>query len=128
MAIIIALAIVLIFLTCCRSRRQRRRGRQPMYGTGWMAPQNGKFGVPPQQHQGWGSQGGYHMQGQAPPPPPYPQEHYGQQQGGYGPPPGQEGYGQSPYAGYAPVETGVQQPPNAYQPAYAPPMGPPPGK
>lgn len=130
LAIIVAMVFVLVALTCIRSRRQRRRGRQPMFGTGWMAPQGGKFGVPPQQQQ-WGGgppQGGYPMQGQAPPP--YPQEHYGPPPGQYGPPPGQEGYGapQSPYAGYAPAETGVQQPPNAYQPSYAPPMGPPPGK
>ncbi|SPO00880.1 uncharacterized protein DNG_03628 [Cephalotrichum gorgonifer] len=119
-------AAILLFalsLACCfRSRRQRQRGRTPMYGTGWMAPQTGKFA--PQQPQ-WGGQGGYGLQNQppqGPAPPPYGQDHYA--------PPPADGYGQgSPYAGYNPQETGVQQPPSTYQPPYyAPPAGPPPGK
>lgn len=117
--VVIFLTILVIFAICCvRSRRQRKHGRRPMYGTGWMAP--GKFaGQHPQQQQ-WGGGGAP----PAPPPPPY---------GGYGQQPQQGGYNNagSPYGQqreYYSQADGVQQPQNTYQPVYSPPTGPPPGK
>lgn len=119
LALALGFILLLFVLFCVRSRRARRRGARPMYGTGWMAPAGGKFAPAPPQQQ-WGAPpGGYGMQGQPPPPPPpaYGQEHYGP------PPPGP-----SPYAGYGPPDGGIQQPPGTYQPVYSPPTGPPPGK
>lgn len=99
-----------------------------MYGTGWMAPQGGKFGGG-QQHNNAYNMNGYNAgqntntggPGYANPPPAYGQQapqytgttfnpndgYYGEQQHGY-----------------------VQPPNNTYQSdnVYAPPPGPPPGK
>lgn len=118
--VVILLTILVIFAICCvRSRRQRKHGRRPMYGTGWMAP--GKFaGQHPQQQQQWGGGGAP----PAPPPPPY---------GGYGQQHQQAGYNNaaSPYGQqreYYSQADGVQQPQSTYQPVYSPPAGPPPGK
>ncbi|RCI15602.1 hypothetical protein L249_3625 [Ophiocordyceps polyrhachis-furcata BCC 54312] len=118
----------------CIARRRRRRGAQPMYGTGWMAPpgkygdhnmNNGYYGPPPpQQLQPYGGGG----------PPAYGQQQYPQptgttgtnfhpNDGYYGDPSQQQ---QQQYGG-----GGVQAPPTAYQPnpgPYSPPPGPPPGK
>lgn len=121
----------------CLARRRRRRGAQPVYGTGWMAPTNGKYGVNQQQHemntyqQGYqpnqyqGQQGGYDYSQQQPQggyynsPPAYGQ---GQQNTGTTFNPNDGYYGQQQY--------GVQQPANSYQRDgnFSPPAGPPPGK
>lgn len=110
--IIIALTIFLCaIIACVNSRRRRKQGLRPMYGTGWMAPPGKYGGAPPNQPwaPGYGSP--------APPPPPY------GQQPQYGASP----YGPPPQNGYFGQTEGVQQPPNAYQ-GYAPPPGPPPGQ
>ncbi|KAL1844247.1 hypothetical protein VTJ49DRAFT_2304 [Mycothermus thermophilus] len=100
------LFVLLVFLALFRnSRRRRKMGQQPMYGTGWMAP-----GPPPPPYY--------------PPPPQYDAQdpnaykmgsyYSGQQQG-------------------VSQDVPLQTPPNTYQPAgpshqtdYAPPPGPPP--
>lgn len=99
---------------CINSRRRRKRGLNPRYGTGWMAPS--KYG---QQNN---------PNAYAPPPPQYtpnpgqyqPQNNY--QQGGYQ----QGGY-------YGGQQEGIQQPQGAYYPRgndnyYEAPQGPPPTK
>jgi len=130
LVVIIAFFIIVAFLlSCIQSRRRRRVGMQPMYGTGWMAkpPPYGQHqqyypnqtyngGVPPvysppfQQNQPTGntfnSNEGYYGQ----------QHHYGNGQNGQ--------------------ENGIelQQPQSAYQPqrggdpVYNAPEGAPPGK
>ncbi|KAH6650646.1 chitin synthesis regulation, resistance to congo red-domain-containing protein [Chaetomium tenue] len=97
------LFILLVFACLFRnSRRRRRQGAQPMYGTGWMAPAPPPYYPPPPQ---------YSAQDQAPP-------------GGY-----KYGSGDGYYAGN---QEGIQlqQPQSAYhrgtEPEYAPPPGPPP--
>lgn len=103
-------------MACINSRRRRKRGLNPMYGTGWMAP-NSKYGGPHPPNQQWAS--GYGNN--APPPPPYggpPQQQYGGSPYGQ-PPPQNADFGQT---------EGVQQPPNAYHGVYSPPPGPPPGQ
>ncbi|KAI1382186.1 chitin synthesis regulation, resistance to congo red-domain-containing protein [Hypoxylon crocopeplum] len=119
--IIVLVAIVFILWACVNSRRRRRQGLQPMYGTGWMAgkpgPNNGYYNNP----QGYNN------------PPP-----------AYGAPPGQSypmenqytGNTFSPSDGYYGQREGVVQPPkNVYNnnnknttDEYAPPTGPPPGR
>ncbi|KAI1383255.1 chitin synthesis regulation, resistance to congo red-domain-containing protein [Hypoxylon trugodes] len=116
--IVLVLAIFLIW-ACVNSRRRRRQGLQPMYGTGWMA----------------GQQDGAHYnnpQGYNNNPPP-----------AYGAPPGQSypmqnqytGTTFSPNDGYYGQHEGVVQPPknvynnaNANKNDYAPPEGPPPNR
>jgi len=109
------LIILLVFAGLLRnSRRRRRLGQQPMYGTGWMAPAPPPYYPPPPQ---------YSAQDQAPP-------------GGY-----KYGQGDGYYAGnqpgngyYGGNQEGIQlQPPQStYHRAtdndYAPPPGPPPPK
>ncbi|KAI1814103.1 chitin synthesis regulation, resistance to congo red-domain-containing protein [Poronia punctata] len=111
-AVIIALFFLIFFLWALRNtRRRRRRGTAPLYGTGWMAPNHGQqHNNPHAYNQGYNQQGynqGYHQ----PPPaygaqpqPSYPMENYGQQ------------------------ASGVEPPKNVYSGDYAPPAGPPPGK
>ncbi|KAI2629690.1 chitin synthesis regulation, resistance to congo red-domain-containing protein [Hypoxylon sp. NC1633] len=122
--IVVVLALVAIW-ACINSRRRRRAGLQPMYGTGWMAgkpgPNNGYYNNHPQ---------GYNN------PPP-----------AYGAPPGQSypmenqytgttGTTFSPNDGYYGQREGVVQPPkNVYNnnnknsaDDYAPPTGPPPNR
>ncbi|PHH86127.1 hypothetical protein CDD83_10688 [Cordyceps sp. RAO-2017] len=131
--LLLGLLLVLFSLSCI-ARRRRRRGAQPLYGTGWMAPA-GKFGGHNSQQpmntyqqgydgQGYGPQGGY-----PPAPPAYGQPQHAQYTG-------TTGTTFNPNDGYYgdPAQQqqhyGVQQPPNAYQPnsPYSPPAGPPPGK
>jgi len=105
---------LLLILGCVNSRRRRRRGLAPRYGTGWMA--NGpKYGAQQNNPQAY----------QAPPPqyaPPQNQQYTGQTYNS------NEGY-------YHGQTQGVQQPTNSYYPeqrggenVYSPPPGPPPGK
>ncbi|KAK1460644.1 hypothetical protein CCUS01_08749 [Colletotrichum cuscutae] len=130
-AVVVGIALlILILLGCMNSRRRRKRGVQPFYGTGWMSNNN--------KHN---QQGTYA----------YNQPYNGQQQGyaGY---PQQGGAYQNPPPAYGPAQqqpqyTGttfnpndgyygghnegihLQQPQNAYQrDSYAAPAGPPPGK
>jgi len=112
---------LLLALSCmCVARRRRKRGVSPYYGTGWMAPNGGKFGNQGAYNQGYGNnqhqmynynqggaQGGYQQPYASPP--------------AYGGQPQQDYYGGQQY--------GVQSPPATYQQnSYAPPPGPPPGK
>ncbi|KAL5614572.1 hypothetical protein BROUX41_004675 [Berkeleyomyces rouxiae] len=113
----VALAVIVVFgivclamLGCVNSRRRRRHGLQPRYGTGWMAP------LPKYSQQ----------------PPPGHQQFQSTPQNGYYAPPA---YGQSVNPNQAPNQAWGQQggiplqpPQQAYTGDYAPPTGPPPGK
>lgn len=141
--VIFAALCFILFCTCC-ARRRRKKGHKPMYGTGWMAPQGGKWGVGNQNNatqmntygqgynQGGYNQGGYN-QG-------WNQQQPGYNAGAYQQPPA---YGQqqqpqytgttfNPNDGYYGNQGGYpQQPGNTYQRdagAFEPPPGPPPGK
>ncbi|KAK0748110.1 chitin synthesis regulation, resistance to congo red-domain-containing protein [Apiosordaria backusii] len=113
------LFVLLVFALLFRnSRRRRKQGGQPLYGTGWMAPAPQYYPPPPQ----------YSAQDQNPPPP-----------GGYKYN-GNDGYYGNPQAGsqygspgpYGNQQEGIQlqQPEHAYHRGgdadYAPPPGPPP--
>jgi len=122
LAVIVVVVLLLAFLfSCINSRRRRRRGLAPMYGTGWFPgsvkygnnagyygnqPYNGGAAPPysapivnPQTENTFNGNGGY-----------YEHDRYGGQQSG--------------------IE--LQQPQNAYtrggDPVYNSPQGPPPGK
>ncbi|OTB08793.1 hypothetical protein M426DRAFT_161733 [Hypoxylon sp. CI-4A] len=113
-AVVIVLVLAILVL-CVNSRRRRRAGTQPMYGTGWMAGNAGPHAY-------------NNPQGYSNPPP------------AYGAPPGQSypmenqytGTTFSPNDGYYGQHEGVVQPPkNVYSNTkddYAPPTGPPPGR
>ncbi|KAL7936222.1 hypothetical protein V8C35DRAFT_297216 [Trichoderma chlorosporum] len=138
--IAIAFGLAVLFCCLCISRRNRRRGVRPMYGTGWLG------GAPAARPSGTNkpnannnNNNGYEMNNY--------QSGYTQQQPTYG-----EGYGYTspPPYGQPPVpnqttgttfnandgymtgqpQYGVQHPQSAYQPEghYQPPAGPPPGK
>ncbi|ORY65946.1 chitin synthesis regulation, resistance to congo red-domain-containing protein [Pseudomassariella vexata] len=108
----VVIAVIIIILTassCIRSRRQRRRGVQPMYGMGWMAPpQNYNNAAPP----AYGAQNqSYPMNNQ----PQYTGNTFNTNDGYYG------------------HHEGIAPPKNVYtndnrNETYAPPEGPPPGK
>ncbi|KAH6606513.1 hypothetical protein Trco_005666 [Trichoderma cornu-damae] len=139
--IAIVLALILLTSCLCISRRNRRRGAPPMYGTGWFSGAgsgrpggNNKTNTA---HEMNNYPSGYNQVGSGPPQPPY-----GEGYMGYTSPPP---YGQPPvdsqmtgttfnaHDGYMvgqPQQYGVQQPQSAYQPGgnYQPPAGPPPGK
>jgi hypothetical protein len=120
LAVIVICFLILGFLcSCYNSRRRRRRGLAPMYGTGWMG---GK--TPVGQQYG---QGGYYSNqpyngGAAPPySPPVPNQATGttfnSNEGYYG----QQGYElQQPQSSYQPQRGG--------DPVYDAPVGPPPKK
>ncbi|PNP42669.1 hypothetical protein TGAM01_v203892 [Trichoderma gamsii] len=139
--IAIILALILLFSCLCITRRNRRRGVQPIYGTGWFsgAPQgqpagnsgNNKYNNAHEMNNY--QQAGYNQGG-------YQQPAYGEGYGGYTSPPP---YGQQPVGNQTTGTTfnandgyntghqyGVQQPQSAYHPSgeYQPPAGPPPGK
>jgi len=112
----------LMLLSClCISRRRRTRGVKPMYGTGWMAPQNNN------QH-GYNNTGNYNQQqsgynyGNQNAPPVYGQQQQQPQYTGTTFNPNDGYYGQQ--------NSGVQPPQGTYQrnDVYSPPVGPPPGK
>ncbi len=89
------------------SRRRRRAGRQPMYGTGWSQFGHGQAQYNPN-----------YQASQAAPPPAYNQDH-----GGY--------YGQNQgYFGGRQTDVELQPPQNTYGggDGFAPPSGPPPAK
>ncbi|KAF6817688.1 hypothetical protein CMUS01_04656 [Colletotrichum musicola] len=133
-AVVVGIAVlILVVLGCMSSRRRRKRGMNPYYGTGWLSnnqkyhPQQGTYAYNQQYngqqagYAGYGQQGGY----QNPPPA------YGQQQPQY------TGTTFNPNDGYYGGHNGghnegiqLQQPQNAYQRdgTYSPPAGPPPGK
>jgi hypothetical protein len=107
---------------CANSRRRRKQGLAPRYGTGWMAPapkygpNNGAYVPPPPQYSATPMQN--YPQGQTQQP-----QYTGQTFNS------NEGY----YGGH---NEGVAPPPNTYYPqrgfggenVYEPPAGPPPGK
>ncbi|KAH8675614.1 chitin synthesis regulation, resistance to congo red-domain-containing protein [Xylariales sp. PMI_506] len=110
--IVVLLAIVILW-ACVNSRRRRRTGQRPMYGTGWMAPQQQGYQNNPQ---------GYY-----PPPPAYGVQGQGQAY------PMENQYTGTTFNqndGYYGQREGVQPPKNVYGGAndYAPPEGPPPNK
>jgi len=110
----------IVLLGCINSRRRRKRGLAPRYGTGWMAPKyghnTGAYVPPPPQYSATPMQN-------------YPQGHTQQPQYTGQTFNSNEGY----YGGHS---EGVAQPPNTYYPqrgvggedVYEPPTGPPPGK
>ncbi|KAL9947054.1 hypothetical protein D7B24_002087 [Verticillium nonalfalfae] len=127
--LVVVFLLILCALGCFSSRKRRRKGNTPMYGTGWMT--NNRWGA--NQHQN--NQHAYNQQG-------YNQQQYGQQQYGYG----QQGYNAPPAYGQQPQHTGttfnqndgyygnhdniqLQQPQQTYNRGvddFAPPSGPPP--
>ncbi|KAI0842138.1 chitin synthesis regulation, resistance to congo red-domain-containing protein [Hypoxylon sp. FL0890] len=114
-AVVIVLILAIFFLwACINSRRRRRQGQQPMYGTGWMAG-----------NQGPTNNAYYGPQGYNNPPPAYGQSYPMQNQ--------PTGTTFSPNDGYYGQHEGIVQPPkNVYnnngKNDYAPPEGPPPNR
>ncbi|KAI8635169.1 chitin synthesis regulation, resistance to congo red-domain-containing protein [Xylariaceae sp. FL1651] len=107
-AVLIGLVLIIFFAwACINSRRRRRRGINPMYGTGWMAPNNGNQ---------------YYNNPQA----------YRQPPPAYGAPPDQSypmtNQYQTTDGHYNQQSTGVEPPKHVYGGDYAPPAGPPPGR
>ncbi|KAH6659942.1 chitin synthesis regulation, resistance to congo red-domain-containing protein [Truncatella angustata] len=108
-AIVIVVILAICFLwACVNSRRRRRRGAQPMYGTGWMAGNQG---------QNQNNPNAYYNNSQQPPPAygagqsyPMQNQNYNSQQGYYG------------------QREGVAQAKDTPAGEYAPPPGPPPAK
>ncbi|PHH55841.1 hypothetical protein CFIMG_002647RA [Ceratocystis fimbriata CBS 114723] len=108
LAVIVVCSIICFMLIACiNSRRRRRHGGRPIYGTGWMAPLPKYSANLPPGHQPYNQnipQNGYY----APPPP---------------------AYGQQPNQAWGqPGAIPLQQPQPTYTGDYAPPTGPPPGK
>ncbi|KAI0879328.1 chitin synthesis regulation, resistance to congo red-domain-containing protein [Hypoxylon argillaceum] len=103
-AIIIVLFFLIFFLwACLGSRRRRRQGQTPMYGTGWMTSNGQYYNNPPQAYN--------------PPPPAYGAQSY----------PMDNRY-QTTNGPYGQQTSGVEPPKNVYSGEYAPPSGPPPNK
>lgn len=129
--VVVVFTILAFLFSCYNSRRRRRRGMAPMYGTGWMG---GNWASKPPAGQQYGAgQGAYYSNepyhgGVAAPPytPPVPNQATGttfnSNDGYYG----QNTYGQQSYE--------LQQPQSSYQPqrggdpVYDAPQGPPPKK
>jgi len=114
LACIIAFALIVFYLfSCWSSRRRRRLGRKPVYGTGWT-------GRTPWGHGAATYNPGYQTQ----PPPAQAPPNYNQNYGGY--------YGQNQgYFGGRQTEVEMQPPSNTYrggENVYQPPPGPPPKK
>lgn len=145
--VVLAIAVGLffiVFLSCLTvARRRRRRGTNPVYGTGWMAPQGAKWGTQNQHQMHNYNQQGYQNY------PPQGGDYQQQSYGGYPPAPPPPAYGQQQqqpqYTGttfntndgyYATGATGghqqsgIQPPQGTFQreQVYTPPQGPPPGK
>jgi hypothetical protein len=103
---------------CITARRRRKAGRQPYYGTGWLA-RNGQYGNNAQPYYNNGNNNNNQYSQPAPPYSQQPQQNYN---GGY--------YGNQ-YGQQQGVE--LQSPQAAYNPTggdhtFTPPPGPPPGK
>jgi len=117
-AIVLFVVFIALCFSCITSRRRRKRGLTPYYGTGWAA--NHKYGQTG--GDGYGQQQAYN-----PPAPPYspPAQH-----------PQYTGQTFNSNGGYYGQQSGIelQQPQSAYtgpkggDPVYAPPPGPPPSK
>jgi len=108
--VVLFVLLVLAMLGCISSRRRRRRGMAPMYGTGWMTNNTAKYG---------------------PPPPGVNNEMYPQGPPAYNQQPQYTGTTFNPNDGYyGNQQNGVQYPQNSYSrdQVYAPPTGPPPAK
>ncbi|KAH8586473.1 chitin synthesis regulation, resistance to congo red-domain-containing protein [Bisporella sp. PMI_857] len=127
LAVIVVTVLLVAFLfSCINARRRRRRGLQPMYGTGWI-PAGGQYK--------YGQNNNNYYQNQPAPPyaPPY-NGPIGQQQTGNTFNSNDGYYGN--HGGYAGQQHGVElQPPqNAYhaprggENVYEAPQGPPPSK
>ncbi|KAI5862144.1 chitin synthesis regulation, resistance to congo red-domain-containing protein [Durotheca rogersii] len=120
--VIFLIIAVFVLWACVNSRRRRRQGLQPMYGTGWMAGSGPPGGNAYNNPQGYNPPQGYSH------PPP-----------AYGAPPGDSYPMQNQYTGttfrandgYYAHQEGVQAPQNVYKnngEDYAPPAGPPPNR
>jgi len=130
--IVIAAILLALMFSCYNTRRRRRQGLAPMYGTGWMGgkPGQGYYGNNNNNNQNY-----------------YPNQPYngGQAAPAYSPPVGNHPTGNTfnsndGYYGrhdqYNGQQSGIelQTPQNSYQPqrggdsVYEPPTGPPPGK
>ncbi|KFY50584.1 hypothetical protein V495_00165 [Pseudogymnoascus sp. VKM F-4514 (FW-929)] len=127
LAVIVGFFLVLAFCcSCVNSRRRRKRGLAPRYGTGWLAGKQGGNQQHYQNNDYQGQQSGYNYGGAAPAPPysPPQQQYGGQQYGG----------GNADYYGGQQSGIELQQPQNSYNPqmgreqTFEPPTGPPPGK
>ncbi|CAP60516.1 uncharacterized protein PODANS_1_8110 [Podospora anserina S mat+] len=121
------LFVLLVFALLFRnSRRRRKQGARPLYGTGWMAPAPQYYPPPPQytpQDQNPAPPGGYKYNGN--------DGYYGNPQAGssqYGSPGPYGNQATSPYGQQEGIQ--LQQPEHAYHRGgdadYAPPPGPPP--
>ncbi|KAJ4396916.1 hypothetical protein N0V93_001138 [Gnomoniopsis smithogilvyi] len=129
-AIVIVFFIALFVIwSCISNRRRRRRGLQPMYGTGWVPGHAyNNQGQQPQYNQGGWFGGFGHKNHNQPPPPQYTPA----------PPQGQQYTGQTfdsndGYYGHHQNDVPLQQPSGTYyprggEPVYEPPAGPPPPK
>ncbi|KAL7927611.1 chitin synthesis regulation, resistance to congo red domain-containing protein [Trichoderma austrokoningii] len=138
--IAIILALILLFICLCITRRNRRRGVQPTHGTGWFngASQGQPAGNNNNNNNKYNN--AHEMNN-------YQQSGYNQ--GGFQQPDGYGGYTSPPPYGQPPVgnqttgttfnandgyntghQYGVQQPQSSYYPGgeFQPPAGPPPGK
>ncbi|KAI1168732.1 chitin synthesis regulation, resistance to congo red-domain-containing protein [Nemania serpens] len=105
-AVIIGLFLLIFFLwACLNSRRRRRQGQRPMYGTGWLASDAQYYN-------------NNNPQAYNPPPP------------AYGAPPHypMDNRYQTTDGHYGQQSSGVEPPKNVYSGDYAPPSGPPPNK
>ncbi|KAH8647564.1 chitin synthesis regulation, resistance to congo red-domain-containing protein [Tricladium varicosporioides] len=119
--IVVAVLLIAFLFSCYNTRRRRRQGLAPMYGTGWIPA--GKPPVGQQQYGGYYANQPYHGGQPAPPyAPPMPQQQTGTTFNS------NDGY----YGGHNNIE--LQQPSSAYQPArggdpvYEAPLGPPPAR
>jgi hypothetical protein len=101
LGLIVAVAVLFFVCACITSRRRRKRGARPFYGTGWMAPAPNQGGY-------GGQPGQYNNQAYYTGP--------GQEMGNYG---ANTGVGQP---------KPVYQPPSTAPEVYQPPPGPPPGQ
>lgn len=116
--IILGFFLLFFICSCLTARRRRKAGRQPFYGTGWLARNQGNDPT----QQPYYSNNQYNQ-----PAPPYSppaqtthnNSYYGNNQGYYGTPYGQQQQG---------VELQSPQPTYGGDQHYAPPPGPPPNK
>jgi len=120
--VILSVLIIAFAFSCLNSRRRRRRGMAPMYGTGWMA---GKYPPGPQYYNGYGQNQYYgHQTPYGQPAPPYSPQVENQTTGN-------TFNSNEGYYGHHGGDYELQQPQSAYQPqrggdpVYDAPQGPP---